>query len=338
SKINETQQQTEERIIQHSEAVVETIAQIPQEDQTDVKETKLNTDTLSEDKIEQTIERAGQFTQKVVVEDIKPAKAEEKVAEGEDELKKQAEEIVKKHSKNKQEIIKTKRYNKRSRRWKIILFVIIALLLLCAAFVGAHRFGLLKDAGFLKPVTDRLSYYVPVAEKQSVQQPVNTEEVAVETVTEESYTGEIAYEGGEPTEQEAVNNVQPQTNQTAAQKAPVANNRLQKKTQQTETSNQTAPTVKEEPVQEDNTPVVTQNYSKLGFDVVSGSFADKTKAEAQARKAKRLGYDGYVLAKIKSGTPVYYVSYGSRRTLSEANDLMQSMMNRLGGNYYVISR
>ena len=84
--------------------------------------------------------------------------------------------------------------------------------------------------------------------------------------------------------------------------------------------------------------MLVQNYSKLGFDVIGGSFTNKANAERLARKAKSLGYDSYVLSKVKSGTPIYYVSYGSRRTLKEANDLMAKMTESLGGEYYVISR
>ena len=89
---------------------------------------------------------------------------------------------------------------------------------------------------------------------------------------------------------------------------------------------------------DNNSPVVVQNYSRMGFDVIGGSFSDKKNAERLARKAKSLGYDSYVLSKVKSGSPIFYVSYGSRRTLKEANDLMAKMIERLGGEYYVISR
>ncbi|MEE1094672.1 MAG: SPOR domain-containing protein, partial [Bacteroidales bacterium] len=98
------------------------------------------------------------------------------------------------------------------------------------------------------------------------------------------------------------------------------------------------PTKPAAPEVDNASPVVVQNYSRLGFDVIGGSFSSRANAERLARKAKSLGYDSYVLSKVKSGTPIYYVSYGSRRTLKEANDLMARMVENLGGEYYVISR
>ena len=72
--------------------------------------------------------------------------------------------------------------------------------------------------------------------------------------------------------------------------------------------------------------------------MIGGEFSSKDKAERLARKAKSLGYDSYVLSKVKSGTPIYYVSYGSRRTLQDANNLMVKMKEKMGGEYYIISR
>ena len=114
-----------------------------------------------------------------------------------------------------------------------------------------------------------------------------------------------------------------------------------KTTAKTKTKKETkeeTPTKPAAPEVDNASPVVVQNYSRLGFDVIGGSFSSRANAERLARKAKSLGYDSYVLSKVKSGTPIYYVSYGSRRTLKEANDLMARMVENLGGEYYVISR
>jgi cell division septation protein DedD len=88
----------------------------------------------------------------------------------------------------------------------------------------------------------------------------------------------------------------------------------------------------------DNTPVVIQNYTKLGCDVIGGVYKDRANAEKKARKAKSLGYDSYIINRVKAGEQVYYVSYGSRRTLKEANDLAAKIKEKIGGDFYVISR
>ena len=303
-------------------------------------------DTASdEDKLQQTIDRAAEFKENVIVEDIKPAKPQEdkpkaaaaKATQQEDILKKQAEDIVKKHSKKKIAIKKIKHSNRRKKSWLIVFWIIIALLLLCAAFVGAQWMGWLKDIKLLTPVTDKLSYYIPVREAKPVKAEQPLTQTTTETEVEQTYTEEEILEEVEIPEPA----IALQQNAAAANtpKTPAKAQNTKAKQQKTQQEEQPAPVAtQEEPVKEDNSPVLVQNYSKLGFDVVSGAYSDKSKAEAQARKARRLGYDGYVISKIKNGTPIYYASYGSRRTLSEANDLAQSMMNRLGGNYTVISR
>ena len=177
----------------------------------------------------------------------------------------------------------------------------------------------------MKPITERLGYYITPKKQQeqkvipAVQTPTETvEETSTETVAEEIEL--IA----EPVPE--VQKPQPAKKTTKA--------KTEKKKEKTET----APTKPASESMDNNSPVVVQNYSRLGFDVIGGSFSNKTNAERLARKAKSLGYDSYVLSKVKSGSPIFYVSYGSRRTLKEANDLMAKMIERLGGEYYVISR
>ena len=73
-------------------------------------------------------------------------------------------------------------------------------------------------------------------------------------------------------------------------------------------------------------------------DVIGGVYKDRANAEKKARKAKSLGYDSYIINRVKAGEQVYYVSYGSRRTLKEANDLAAKIKEKIGGDFYVISR
>ena len=246
----------------------------------------------------------------VRIEDIIPASEEEKAeaqAAIEEERRMEEEERLRKR------ILVT------------ILCILLFLLLCCGGFVAGFYFNLLPDKPFLKPITERLSYYITPKKQQeqkvipAVQTPTETvEETSTETVAEEIEP--IA----EPVPE--VQKPQPAKKTTKA--------KTEKKKEKTETV-QTKPASES---MDNNSPVVVQNYSRLGFDVIGGSFSNKTNAERLARKAKSLGYDSYVLSKVKSGSPIFYVSYGSRRTLKEANDLMAKMIERLGGEYYVISR
>ncbi|MEE1093688.1 MAG: TIR domain-containing protein [Bacteroidales bacterium] len=90
--------------------------------------------------------------------------------------------------------------------------------------------------------------------------------------------------------------------------------------------------------QEKQIQVIVQNYSRLGFDVIGGLFSERLNAVTAARIAIKKGYDSYVLVKEEDGTFLYYVSYGSRRSLKEANDLMEKIVEESGGKYYVMSR
>lgn len=334
-KLQESEPETTTRIIRHSEANVESEVEKPVSEQ-EIKD-KLKMDaTPEEDKTWQTIKKAEQEKKNVVVEDIiKQEPKKEDNASEQDELRKKAQEIIEKNKKDKELVEekqpkKRRHHNGRKKGWLIVFWIIICLIILCAGFVAAHYFGLLKNVKFLKPVTDKLSYYIPVKadkkpEKTLQIKPVATPtETVEETMAENTEIPQTPYQAQEPT------TPAPKPKKQAVKQV---NNKKKNNKKQSQT---TAPAPK--PVVVDNTPVTTQNYSRLGFDVVGGSFSEKSKAENLSRKAKSLGYDSYVLSKIKSGSPIYYVSYGSRRTLREANDLMQSMMSKMGGSYYVISR
>ncbi|MDO5760767.1 MAG: SPOR domain-containing protein [Bacteroidota bacterium] len=320
-KINETSEQTSERISKHEATQVNTQTTLP-ENLTEKQET-LNTEiSVAEEISEQQV--ASEPKQETIKEEKEEPKVEEhKVEESKDDLQQEAMEILNKYGYGES---KRKERKKKSKVWKVIFWIIVILLLLCAGFVGAHHMGWLKNIEPLKPITDKLSYYIPVRQKEvkPASQPIATNtEQKLEEPMEVSPT-EVLQE--EVLDHESVNKP---TNNRPIRKATATTK--QKKATETETNTQPKPV-------EDNTPVLVQNHSKLGFDVVGGTFDSKQKAETAVRKAKSLGYDSYVLSKIKNGSPIYYVSYGSRRTLQEANNLMQSMMNKMGGSYYVISR
>ena len=240
---------------------------------------------------------------------------------------KYTEELEKDKKKEK----KKKKAKKRKKRvLLIILFILLFLLLACGGLVAAHYFGLLKGYKFMDPISEKLSVYIKPKTQKAVV-------VSVETPTETVVEEEVSQETMTETESEVVleevkqNPIpKPKPINQAKKKTTQTNNapkqEAEKKTEQVETS-----TV-------DTSPVLVQNYSKLGCDVVGGVYKDKTTAEKKARKAKSLGYDSYILQRVQGGEQVYYVSYGSRRTLSEAEKLATKIKEKIGGDFYVISR
>ena len=311
--------------VSHTEAVVAAELETP-EAENEIEETLSVEETPQEEAELKPIEK------EVEIEDIKPQ---------EQSVREQAQAIIEENKRRKEEEKEAERLEKEEKKRKkkakkrrkrimiTILCILLFLLLCCGGFVAAFYFNLLPDKPFLKPITEKLGYYIkPQAKPVQLAAPVIVEETPVveeqETATlEETMTVEEA-----PIVEEK--------SQTQPQPAP------KKKTQtKTKTDNKKEETAQSKPAApevDNTTPVIVQNYSKLGFDVIGGSFSNRANAERAARKAKSLGYDSYVLSKVKSGTAIYYVSYGSRRTLKEANDLMAKMTERLGGEYYVISR
>lgn len=320
-RIKETQEQTEERIIKHEQ--IETQSETKEPVNVGEKTEGLGFEETSfkeSETKEKTEEPEEKEEEQEEVKPQEPIKEEEKEQESIDDLQKQANDILSKYGIDN---TKERKKKKAKRFWFVLFWIVLVLVLLCAAFVGAHYMGWLKDIKALKPITEKLAYYVPVRTCQKVASPVTP----TATVSSNEQPEEVS-----PTvvlEQEVLN---PQSVNTQTQrKRPIAKAPA-KKTQKTE------PQPEQKPVVKDNSPVLVQTYSKLGFDVVGATSNNKSTAETLARKAKSLGYDGYVLSKIKNGSPIYYVSYGSRRTLKEANDLMQGMITKMGGSYYVISR
>ena len=331
-KIQESEPETTTRIIRHTEATIQTDVEKPVAEKEVTQKVNIDS-TPSEDKTEKTIKEAEKQKDNIIVEDIERNELSEQ-----EELRKKAQEIIDRNKKEKEnpsivppQMKRTRRHNNRKRGWLIVFWIIVLLILLCGGFICAHYFGLLKNVKFLEPITNKLSYYIPVKKEAKTTKVIKPQTITpTETPQEQAVAPEVEQT---PYIGQQSNIPTPEPRAKIAKKTAKNNKNTKNKTQKQTKPNQ-QPVVRVD----NNAPVLTQNYSKLGFDVVGGSFGTKSQAENLARKAKSLGYDSYVLSKIKSGSPIYYVSYGSRRTLREANDLMQSMMNKMGGNYYVISR
>lgn len=309
--------------IEHTEAVVFT----PQEE---VKaEQEVEKELEVEVKAEET--ELKEVEKEVEIEDIKPAS---------EDLRAKAQAIIdaSKEEKYTEELEKDKKKEKKKKKAKkrkkrvllIILFILLFLLLACGGLVATHYFGLLKDYKFMNPISEKLSVYIKPKTQNVVVAPVET---PTETIVEE----EVSQETMTETESEVVLE---EVKQNPIPK-PKPINQAKKKTTQTKTTPKQEVEKKSEQVETstvDTSPVLVQNYSKLGCDVVGGVYKDKTTAEKKARKAKSLGYDSYILQRVQGGEQVYYVSYGSRRTLSEAEKLATKIKEKIGGDFYVISR
>lgn len=309
--------------IEHTEAVVFT----PQEE---VKaEQEVEKELEVEVKAEET--ELKEVEKDVEIEDIKPAS---------EDLRAKAQAIIdaSKEEKYTEELEKDKKKEKKKKKAKkrkkrvllIILFILLFLLLACGGLVAAHYFGLLKGYKFMDPISEKLSVYIKPKTQNVVVAPVETptETIVEEEVSQETMTETESEVVLEEVKQNPIPKPKPinQAKQKTTQTKTTPKQEVEKKSEQVETS-----TV-------DTSPVLVQNYSKLGCDVVGGVYKDKTTAEKKARKAKSLGYDSYILQRVQGGEQVYYVSYGSRRTLSEAEKLATKIKEKIGGDFYVISR
>lgn len=79
-----------------------------------------------------------------------------------------------------------------------------------------------------------------------------------------------------------------------------------------------------------------QDYSRKGFDIIGGAFSSLSNAEAAAKKAFAQGFQSYLIVKTEKGNNVYFVSYGSYRSLSEANRNLQEVINKTGSRQFYV--
>ncbi|MBO5963861.1 MAG: SPOR domain-containing protein [Bacteroidales bacterium] len=318
--------------VSHTEAVVAAELETPE------TEKEIET-TLAVEETPEAEAELKPIEKEVEIEEIKP-QSEDLRAQAQaiiDENKRRKEEEKEAERLAKEEKKRKKKAKKRRKRIMVtVLCILLFLLLCCGGFVAAFYFNLLPDKPFLKPITEKLAYYIkPQAKHVQLAAPIVVEETPVEELQETETLEETMTIEQEviEVEEKVVEAPKPQAKKQTQTTAKATTKTKTKKETKEET-----PTKPATPEVDNASPVVVQNYSRLGFDVIGGSFSSRANAERLARKAKSLGYDSYVLSKVKSGTPIYYVSYGSRRTLKEANDLMARMVENLGGEYYVISR
>ncbi|MDR0789223.1 MAG: hypothetical protein LBO06_00350 [Bacteroidales bacterium] len=205
--------------------------------------------------------------------------------------------------------------------WKWLFILIFIFLIGSFATVGSYYMGWLQSYKWAKPISSTLSQYImtkdEVNHKFDTPKPIAT---ATPTTSPADST---------------INNITLEQPPAPIAQVPTAKPRIaRKKVAKHDTIN------KEEnkPASDFSGIIQMRPTNKLGYDVIANTVEGRMKAENDARKAKTLGYDGYVIARQRKEVPIYYVSYGSRPTLDEAKDLMQSMIDKLGGSYYIVVR
>lgn len=235
---------------------------------------------------------------------------------------------------------KEKKINRKRNRvlWTVLFSIVILALLAFGALVFAHYMCWLKGNKTLEPITLRLNNFITpkcdrVAEKTIII-PIATPTVQiVETPTTEIETPIIeAPEVKLTAEQKEKQKIAAQNRKIAKEKAKKEADKLKPTG---EIDNPPTPTAEIDYT----TPITMQSVSRLGFDVVGGTFGDLSNAQQASRKARSMGYDSYIVSKTKNDKPIYYVSYGSRRSMKEASDFMKKVSQRSGDSgFYIISR
>ncbi|MDD2288676.1 MAG: SPOR domain-containing protein [Bacteroidales bacterium] len=241
-----------------------------------------------------------------------------------------------KEKKEKRRLKKAKKAKKKliKRIWIGVFFFLLTLVLASGALIFAHYMCYLKDVKFLEPITLRLNNYIePKCENEVVNLIEKPKVIPVETPTD-SIT-----ETFENTAQEEENITAEPAKIIEEKKPEPAKKPIAKKTSKPKISGEKdappAPTAQIDYT----TPVLIQEISRRGFDVIGGTFEQRSNAEQTARKARSMGYDSYIIQRVKNDKPIYYVSYGSRDSFGAANNFMKQISAKTGFNdLYIISR
>ncbi|MFA7081575.1 MAG: SPOR domain-containing protein [Bacteroidales bacterium] len=253
--------------------------------------------------------------------------------------KKFRKNVKKRRKSDKKERKERRKRNKKT--WTILSIIVLLAILASGFLVLAHYMCWTKNIKELEPLTEKLNNYVtPKCEtgNKTIVIPVQTkttQEVEAQTIedeTTETLTSEIVPIKEQPIK-ETQTEVKVVKKPIQPKKEVVVKEKPLKPTG--EKDNPPVPT----PEIDYSKPVLMQPVSRLGFDVVGGTFDNLANAQQSARKARSLGYDSYIVSKSQDDKTKYYVSYGSRRTMGEANAFMSSIIKKHGSaGYYIISR
>ena len=245
---------------------------------------------------------------------------------------KNSEEFLKKEKKrNKKEKRQRKERRKRNRIiWAVLFSIILLGLLAFGSLVLAHYMCWIKGNKQLKPITNKLSVYITPkcnkTESKTITVPVSSPTIEIVPQVETSTETVVEEKVVEENKTKAIKQ-KPLTKKTTPKEE------VLKPTG--EKDNPPTPTAEIDY----STPILIQPVSRLGFDVVGGTYENLSNAQQTARKARSLGYDSYIITKKADEKTKYYVSYGSRRTMREANTFLTNIGQKHGSaGFYIISR
>ncbi|MDR0971352.1 MAG: hypothetical protein LBM25_03095 [Bacteroidales bacterium] len=260
--------------------------------------------------------------------------------------------LLKKQAKKEKKL--RKQHRKRNRMiWNIVFVIVLLALLVQGGLSLGYYMCWTKDIKQLKPLNDRLSYYItprcetktpkvvviPVESPSSEINAIYNQEIIMEdTLNNEIIQEEIPIKEEEIKKEEkkevsSQNKIAKTENNTNNKKTSIKKEKPLKPTG--EKDNPPKPSAEIDY----STPILMQRASRMGFDVVGGIFDDVSQAQQLARKARSLGYDAYIINRIVEGKTKYYVSYSSKRTMGEANYALKNIIKKYGDRgFQIISR
>lgn len=238
--------------------------------------------------------------------------------------------IREKHDKRRNKKLKKSKKKCAKKIWISIFILVTILLLGSAGLVFSHYMCYIKDVKFLEPITNRLNSYIqPKCTDSNIDiNDVIPVETPIDNISEDSQVLEEGIEGLE-------SNIVEQP----IEKPITSKKTITKKISKPKISGEKDVPPPPSPQIDYTKPVLIQEMSRRGFDVIGGTFEQRSNAEQTSRKARSMGYDSYIIQRQKDGNPIYYVSYGSRDTYSSANYFMNQISEKTGYNdLYIISR
>lgn len=196
------------------------------------------------------------------------------------------------------------RYTRKRRRgWLILAILLLLLIALVALFFSMN--GLTRISKLLSnKMQPAVPVETPVSETPTAQ-PADTLDLS-DTLSNQEYT---------------------------LVQAPPANSTSVAQTSQPADNKNVAPAPPKPVIPK---TIQQQDFSRKGFDIIGGSFASLSNAEAAAKKAFAQGFQSYLIVKTEKGNNIYFVSYGSYRSLTEANRNLQEVINKTGSQQFYV--
>lgn len=244
------------------------------------------------------------------------------------------DEKISEYVSNIQKKKKVKVVGRKQKVWKRIFMIVFILIILMLGVLFAHYMCWLQGIEKLEPLNNKLEKIIGPKCKSDVEhvEDITPADLPEDNILLDEAEDDYELEDIEEAIEEEVEEPVVQTPKSAAKPAP---KRSAKPKISGERDVPPTPTAEIDYT----TPILIQEMSRRGFDVIGGTFSQRSNAEQTAREARSMGYDSYILQREKDGKPIYYVSYGSRDTYGAANNFMKQISNKTGSkDFYIISR